>query len=67
MLPVSNFYDCSYCAQLVPMSRQPHPLATLAQLASTLSAQDGIPRELEEDLRVVGCMMIQEAGIMLDL
>lgn len=49
------------------MSRQPHPLATLAQLTNTPSAQDGIPREVEDDLRVVGCMMIQEAGIMLDL
>lgn len=49
------------------MSRQPHPLVTLAQLVNTPSAQDGIPKEVEDDLRVVGCMMIQEAGIMLDL
>ncbi|GFZ49440.1 hypothetical protein JCM24511_07560 [Saitozyma sp. JCM 24511] len=49
------------------MSRQPHPLATLAQIVSTPSAQDGIPREVEDDLRVAGCMLIQEAGIMLGL
>ncbi|ORY35616.1 cyclin-dependent protein kinase regulator [Naematelia encephala] len=49
------------------MPAPPHPLATLAQITSTPSSRDGIPPEVEDDLRVAGCMMIQEAGIMLKL
>ncbi|WVO17750.1 hypothetical protein L204_105448 [Cryptococcus depauperatus] len=49
------------------MSHTPHPLATLEQIVATPSSRDGIPSDLEDDLRVVGCMLIQEAGIMLDL
>ncbi|WVF72763.1 hypothetical protein IAT40_007581 [Kwoniella sp. CBS 6097] len=49
------------------MAHAPHPLATLEQIASTPSFNDGIPSEVEADLRVAGCMLIQEAGIMLDL
>lgn len=49
------------------MPHPPHPLATLTQIISTPSAQDGISAEVEDDLRVAGCMMIQEAGIMLAL
>lgn len=49
------------------MAHPPHPLATLAQIISTPSSQDGIPNEVEDDLRVAGCMLIQEAGIMLAL
>ena len=45
----------------------PHPLATLAQVLSTPSSQDGLPAEVESDLRVAGCTLIQEAGIMLNL
>lgn len=47
--------------------QQPQPLASTSQLISTPSTEDGIPRSLENDLRVAGCMMIQEAGIMLNL
>ena len=43
------------------MPQPPHPLATLAQIVSTPSAHDGVPAEVEDDLRVAGCMMIQEA------
>ncbi|OCF42707.1 cyclin-dependent protein kinase regulator [Kwoniella heveanensis CBS 569] len=49
------------------MAHAPHPLATLEQIASTPSYNDEIPSEVEADLRVAGCMLIQEAGIMLDL
>jgi len=44
-----------------------NPLATTQQILSTPSSQNGIPQQVEDDLRVAGCMMIQEAGIMLDL
>jgi hypothetical protein len=49
------------------MAHPPHPLATLVQILSTPSSKDGIPEDLENDLRVAGCMMIQEAGVMLGL
>jgi hypothetical protein len=49
------------------MSHPPHPLATVSQVVETPSHKDGVPRSLEEDLRVAGCMLIQEAGIMLTL
>jgi len=47
--------------------QQPQPLASTSQLISTPSTDDGVPKTLENDLRVAGCMMIQEAGIMLNL
>ncbi|WRT68355.1 uncharacterized protein IL334_005331 [Kwoniella shivajii] len=49
------------------MAHAPHPLATLDQIINTPSSKDGIPREVEADLRVAGCMLIQEAGVMLKL
>ncbi|KIR99646.1 cyclin-dependent protein kinase regulator [Cryptococcus deuterogattii 2001/935-1] len=49
------------------MSHAPHPLATLEQIVSTPSAADGIPSDVENDLRIAGCMLIQEAGVMLKL
>ncbi|KAK4689507.1 cyclin L, partial [Tremellales sp. Uapishka_1] len=49
------------------MAHTPHPLATLSQIVAPPSLQDGIPKELELELRIGGCMMIQEAGIMLGL
>ncbi|TXT15755.1 hypothetical protein VHUM_00258 [Vanrija humicola] len=49
------------------MPPRPHPLATLAQILDTPSAADGVPPELEADLRAVGCMLIQEAGVLLEL
>ena len=45
----------------------PHPLATLAQIVTSPSKRDGVPGNLEGDLKVAGCMLIQEAGIMLEL
>ncbi|KAG6334562.1 hypothetical protein ID866_4538 [Astraeus odoratus] len=41
------------------------PLATFSQIANTPSREDGIPPELEEDLRVFGCKLIHQAGILL--
>lgn len=41
------------------------PLATLAQIQETPSARDGIPSELEEDLRAYGAKLIQQAGVLL--
>jgi hypothetical protein len=49
------------------MPPTPHPLATVEQIVSTPSGRDGVPAELEADLRTVGCMMIQEAGVLMDL
>lgn len=42
-----------------------YPLATLSQIEQTPSRADGIPAELEEDLRAYGCKLIQQAGILL--
>ncbi|KIJ60646.1 hypothetical protein HYDPIDRAFT_177349 [Hydnomerulius pinastri MD-312] len=41
------------------------PLATSAQVELTPSREDGIPHELEEDLRAFGCKLIHQAGILL--
>ncbi len=49
------------------MPPTPHPLATARQIARPPSYADGVPAHLEADLRTVGCMMIQEAGVMLKL
>ncbi|WWC90748.1 uncharacterized protein L201_005685 [Kwoniella dendrophila CBS 6074] len=49
------------------MAHAPHPLATLEQIIKTPSSEDGVPTEVEADLRVAGCMLIQEAGVMLNL
>jgi hypothetical protein len=38
------------------------PLATLPQISCTPSRADGIPADLEGDLRMYGAMLIQEAG-----
>ncbi|KAL0580195.1 hypothetical protein V5O48_001788 [Marasmius crinis-equi] len=42
-----------------------YPLATLAQIEKTPSSEDGIPSDLEEDLRAYGAKLIHEAGILL--
>ncbi|KZV93346.1 cyclin-like protein [Exidia glandulosa HHB12029] len=42
-----------------------NPLASLAQVERTPSMEDGMPWELEEDLRAYGCKLIQQAGILL--
>ncbi|KAJ6488605.1 cyclin-like protein [Mycena vitilis] len=47
------------------MSTTLHPLATLAQIERTPSREDGIPQDLEEDLRAYGCKLIHQAGILL--
>lgn len=47
------------------MSTSLYPLASLAQIEKTPSREDGIPDELEQDLRAYGCKLIQEAGILL--
>jgi cyclin L len=41
------------------------PLASLSQIQQTPSGRDGIPQDLEEDLRAYGAKMIQQAGILL--
>ena len=41
------------------------PLASLANIERTPSREDGIPQELEEDLRAYGCKLIHQAGILL--
>ena len=47
------------------MSISLYPLASLSQIENTPSRVDGIPSELEEDLRAYGCKLIQQAGILL--
>ncbi|KAI0721648.1 cyclin-like protein [Cerioporus squamosus] len=47
------------------MSTALYPLASLAQIERTPSRQDGIPEDLELDLRAYGCKLIHEAGVLL--
>jgi hypothetical protein len=42
-----------------------YPLASLAQIEKTPSVEDGLPHDLEEDLRAYGCKLIHQAGILL--
>ncbi|KAF8965187.1 cyclin-like protein [Flammula alnicola] len=42
-----------------------YPLASLSQIEKTPSNEDGIPQDLEEDLRAYGCKLIHQAGILL--
>jgi hypothetical protein len=47
------------------MSSALYPLASLAQIEKTPSREEGIPADLEEDLRSYGCKLIHQAGILL--
>ncbi|TFK55198.1 cyclin-like protein [Heliocybe sulcata] len=47
------------------MSRALYPLASLEQVEKSPSREDGIPADLEEDLRAYGCKLIHQAGILL--
>ncbi|RPD66012.1 cyclin-like protein, partial [Lentinus tigrinus ALCF2SS1-6] len=47
------------------MSTSLYPLASLAQIEKTPSREDGIPEDLELDLRAYGCKLIHEAGVLL--
>ncbi|KAI0705854.1 cyclin-like protein [Cytidiella melzeri] len=47
------------------MSTSIYPLASLQQIESTPSNEDGIPADLEEDLRAFGCKLIHQAGVLL--
>jgi hypothetical protein len=49
------------------MPHPPQPLASVQQIYASRSRKDGVPADIEEDLRVVGCMLIQEVGILLEL
>lgn len=49
------------------MAHPPHPLATLEQLTTTPSMRDGLEWHVEKELRVVGCMHVQEMGVLLEL
>ncbi|KIY43645.1 cyclin-like protein [Fistulina hepatica ATCC 64428] len=42
-----------------------YPLASLSQISATPSREDGIPADLEEDLRAYGCKLVHQAGILL--
>jgi len=50
----------------VTIRRRLYPLASLSQIQSTPSAQDGVPHAIEEDLRAYGCKLIHQAGILLN-
>jgi hypothetical protein len=41
------------------------PLASAAQIEKTPSREDGIPVDMEEDLRAYGCKLVHEAGVLL--
>jgi hypothetical protein len=41
------------------------PLAILSQVEQTPSNEEGIPSNLEDDLRILGCQLIQQTGILL--
>ena len=47
------------------MSATLYPLASLEQIENSPSRVDGIPADLEEDLRAFGCKLIYEAGVLL--
>ncbi|PPR04963.1 hypothetical protein CVT24_010421 [Panaeolus cyanescens] len=47
------------------MSTYLYPLASLEQIEKSPSREDGIPEDLEEDLRAYGCKLIHQAGILL--
>ncbi|KIK63630.1 hypothetical protein GYMLUDRAFT_95218 [Collybiopsis luxurians FD-317 M1] len=47
------------------MAQTFYPLASFSQISQTPSRADGIPEDLEEDLRAYGCKLIHEAGILL--
>lgn len=51
----------------IKMPHPPQPLASIQQIYASRSRKDGVPADIEEDLRVVGCMLIQEVGILLEL
>lgn len=53
--------------QLKAMTHPPHPLASAKQAKVTPSRADGVEEDLEGDLRVAGCMLIQELGILLEM
>ena len=47
------------------MSSTFYPLASLSQIEKSPSREDGLPEELEEDLRAYGCKLIHQAGLLL--
>lgn len=51
---------------IVTVPRKLYPLASSSQIQSTPSAQDGVPHDIEEDLRAYGCKLIHQAGILLN-
>jgi hypothetical protein len=51
---------------LIPlMSAALVPLASLSQIERTPSGEDGLPADLEDDLKAFGCKLIHQAGILL--
>ncbi|KAH9946217.1 cyclin-like protein [Epithele typhae] len=48
------------------MSTSLYPLASLARIEKTPSREDGVPEDLELDLRAFGCKLIHEAGVFYD-
>lgn len=53
--------------QSIRVASLTNPLATVGQLSSSASQLDGVPAELEQDLRYQGCLLTQAAGILLHL
>ena len=71
VLKTFHFLVCAlFALSSLPMSvtvrPRLHPLASLSQIQSTPSAQDGVPHTIEEDLRAYGCKLIHQAGILLN-
>ena len=66
MTAISDLVLClGLAACLRRMSTSLYPLASLVQIEKTPSREDGIPEDLELDLRAYGCKLIHEAGILL--
>lgn len=65
LLPATQLYS-KRTHPFTPHSMQ-NAIATLEQLENVPSRKDGISEELEEQLRLFGCELIQSAGILLKL
>ena len=55
----SRHWDCLCGTNML------YPLASLSQISFSPSLHDGLPSDLELDLRAYGCKLIHQAGILL--
>jgi hypothetical protein len=55
------------CSAQTTLAALPNAVVTREQFFTTPSMREGVPRELEDQLRMLGCELIQSAGILLKL